>query len=150
MRDEAPAGGNAGASQFGDWCPGRHRQPYLWYQIINCYATAKMDTAANCLDPVALWAGEWRALSRVTDPVLSLRDPVAHSGGGSPKVPGGRYTVGRPLRQRARSRETPSGNRPTAGPPRSPALSSAALRSRTVAYARCSRTSEPIHLWNAA
>src|SRR5277367_1904974 len=55
-----------------------------------------------------------------------------------------------PLRQRARSRETPSSNRPrVVGPRRSPSSSSDVLRSRTVVYAPCSRTSEPIHLSHA-
>src|SRR5438045_2689190 len=31
----SPAKGNAGASQVRDSCPGRHRQPYLWYQIVH-------------------------------------------------------------------------------------------------------------------
>ena len=54
-----------------------------------------------------------------------------------------------PLRQRARSCETPSGNRPRVGPPRSPASSSDAPRSKTVAGGPCSRTSEPIRLSSA-
>ena len=48
---------------------------------------------------------------------------------------------GMPLGQRARSCETPSSNRPRVGPPRSPASSSGAPRSRTVGDVRCSRTS---------
>jgi hypothetical protein len=55
-----------------------------------------------------------------------------------------------PLRQRARSCETPLGNRPRVGPPRSPSSSSDALRSRTVACAPCSRTSESSRLLYAA
>jgi hypothetical protein len=54
------------------------------------------------------------------------------------------------LRQRARSCETPLGNRPRVGPPRSPASSSGAPRSRTVGDVRCSKTSEPTHLSYAA
>ena len=54
------------------------------------------------------------------------------------------------LRQRARSRETPSGNRPRVGPPRSPASSSGAPRSRIVACVPCSRTSGSIRLSYAA
>ena len=55
-------------------------------------------------------------------------------------------TTETPLRQRARSREMPSSNRPRVGPPRSPASSSDVPRSRTVACVPCSRTAEPIHL----
>ncbi len=59
-------------------------------------------------------------------------------------------TVGTLLRQRARSRETPSSSRPRAGPPRSPSSSSGAPRSRIVAGVPCSKTSEPIRLSHAA
>ena len=56
----------------------------------------------------------------------------------------GCLTIGTPLGQRARSRETLSSNRPRVGPLRSPASSSGVPRSRIVACARYSRTSEPI------
>jgi hypothetical protein len=58
-------------------------------------------------------------------------------------------TVGMPLRQRARSCETPSSSRPIVGPRRSPSSSSDAPRSKIVAGVRCSRTSEPIRLSHA-
>jgi len=57
---------------------------------------------------------------------------------------------GMPLRQRARSYGTPLGSQPIGGPPRSPASSSAAPRSRTGVCVPCNRTSEPIRLLNAA
>ena len=57
---------------------------------------------------------------------------------------------GMPLRQRARSYGTPLSSRPTVGPPRLPASSNGALRSRTVACVPCNGTSEPIRLLNAA
>jgi hypothetical protein len=60
--------------------------------------------------------------------------------------PRGVSTTKTPFRQRARSCETPSGSRPRVGPPRSPASSSGAPQSRTVACGPWSRTSEPIHL----
>src|SRR3954464_9630697 len=37
--ERSPDRGNAGASQVRDSCPGIHRQPYLWYQIIHHKAT---------------------------------------------------------------------------------------------------------------
>ena len=51
-----------------------------------------------------------------------------------------------PFRERARSCETPSSNRPIVSPRRSPSSSSGGLRSRTPGGVRCNRTSEPIHL----
>src|SRR5215831_6702540 len=62
----------------------------------------------------------------------------------------GRLSTETPLRQRARSCETPSGNRPRVGPRRSPASSSDGPRSKIVAYVPYSRTSEPIRLLSAA
>ena|SRR5947209_4858437 len=55
-----------------------------------------------------------------------------------------------PLRQRARSSETPSSNRPRVGRHRSPSSSSDAPRSRTVVCVPCSRISGSIRLWFAA
>jgi hypothetical protein len=96
--------------------------------------------------PVLFWA-VLRASSTVPQRGFEDRD--------SARLQSSRYREGissteMPLGQRARSCETPSSNRPRVGPPRSPASSSGAPRSKTVAGAPCSRTSEPIHLRCAA
>jgi len=49
----SPGRGNAGASQVRDSCPGRHRQPHLWYQIVHHKATREINSAANWVDPVS-------------------------------------------------------------------------------------------------
>jgi hypothetical protein len=49
----SPGRGNAGASQVRDSCPGRHRQPYLWYQIVHHQATSEIGYAANWVDLVS-------------------------------------------------------------------------------------------------
>jgi len=59
----------------------------------------------------------------------------------APATGGCLYEEKRRLRQRARSYETPLSSRPTGGPPRSPASSSGAPRSRTAVRVPCSRTS---------
>ena len=61
-----------------------------------------------------------------------------------PTIRGVSPIIGMPLRQRARSWGTLSSNRPIVGPPRSPASSSGAPRSKIVVGVPCSRTSEPI------
>ena len=59
----SPGRGNAGASQVRDSCPGRHRQPYLWYQTVHHQATREIDHAANWVDSFPT-VGMWQALSR--------------------------------------------------------------------------------------
>jgi len=58
----SPGRGNAGASQVRDSCPGRHRQPYLWYQTVHHRATREiMRPIGLTLFPTG---GMWQALSR--------------------------------------------------------------------------------------
>ena len=58
----SPGRGNAGASQVRDSCPGRHRQPYLWYQTVHHQATKEiMRPIGLTLFPTG---GMWQALSR--------------------------------------------------------------------------------------
>jgi hypothetical protein len=56
------------------------------------------------------------------------------------------FRAGRPLGQRARSPGLTSDTQPIKGPPRPPASSSGAPRSKTPAGVRSSKIAEPIHL----
>ena len=121
---------------------GRHRQPYFWYRIIYRLTTVKIERAASC---------PTRLLLRAANGEHSPAKPEGSTHATTPPFgfhlfdrlgcAGGLPAIGTPLRQRARSCETPSSNRPRVGPRRSPSSSSDAPRSRTAADVPCSRTS---------